>query len=203
MRGASPAPGHLETWFLLKNESTFPAEILGGEERLKLRMNGGELEIRSVDIQLMGFSLDDLAEQRVQSAALLPADRRWPIVEWCVRNERYAHAERVLDDLAKFENESRRAEGWRRHLERLRAVQPQSASHAKTPAADGRPLLALAQASRPLRSRSTPRRPNHGNCLRSSIRPLRRQRALDGGSRQSVRTPRLRPTPKRLICRLD
>lgn len=129
-----------ETWLMLKNGSTFAARMLSAGERVKLRVNGGDIEIRASEIALTGYSLSDLAEQQWALLHQAQLDKQLPFIDWCTRYQLYDMADAALVQMAQMGQDPPRIAGYQARLKRLREIhQQQTAASA--------PLAAASQSS--------------------------------------------------------
>ncbi len=131
-----PAPQVPETWLMLKNGSTFAARMLSAGERVKLRVNDGDIEVRASEIALTGYSLGDLAEQQWALLHQQHLDKQLPFVDWCARHHLYDHAEAALAQIAIVGQDPPRIRGYQTRVARLREIhQEQQAAAAQRAAA--------------------------------------------------------------------
>jgi hypothetical protein len=123
----SPAPAAPtqvpEIWLMLKNGSTFSARMLSTGERVKLRVNDGDIEIRASEISLTGYSLTDLAEQQWALLHQQQLDKQFPFVDWCARYHLYDHADAALAQMEQGGQDTPRVKGYQVRIARLRAIQ--------------------------------------------------------------------------------
>lgn len=132
VRESIPATQIPETWLMLKNGSTFSARMLSAGERVKLRVNDGDIEVRASEIALTGYSLGDLAEQQWALLHQQHLDKQLPFIDWCARHHLYDHADAALAQMAIVGQDPPRIRGFQTRVTRLREIhQEQQAAAAQ------------------------------------------------------------------------
>ena len=144
VREPIPAPQVPETWLMLKNGSTFSARMLSAGERVKLRVNNGDIEVRASEIALTGYSLGDLAEQQWALLHQQQLDKQFPFIDWCARHHLYDHADAALAQMALAGQDPPRVRGYQVRVARLREIhqeqQAAAAQLAATPTTSPAPV---------------------------------------------------------------
>jgi cytochrome c553 len=121
---------------MLRNGSTFSARMLSAGERVRLRVNEGDIEIRASEIALTGFSLGDLAEQQWALLHQQQLDKQFPFIDWCARHHLYDIADTALAQMAERGQDTPRIAGYQVRVKRLREIhQEQQAAAAQLAAA--------------------------------------------------------------------
>lgn len=123
-----------ETWLMLKNGSTFSARMLSAGERVKLRVDNGDIEIRASEIALTGYSLQDLAEQQWALLHQQQLDKQIPFLDWCARYHLYDSADTALAQIAEKGQDPPRIAGYQVRLKRLREIHQEQLAAAAQPA---------------------------------------------------------------------
>lgn len=111
-----------EIWLMLKNGSTFSARMLSAGERVRLRVNEGDIEIRASEIALTGHSLSDLAEQQWATLHQQFLDKQIPFIDWCTRHHLYDIADTALAQMAEKGQDPPRVAGYQTRVKRLREI---------------------------------------------------------------------------------
>ncbi len=131
-----------ETWLMLKNGSTFSARMLSAGERVRLRVNEGDIEVRASEIALTGYSLTDLAEQQWAALHQQQLDKQLPFIDWCTRHHLYDIADAALAQMAPRTQDPPRVEAYQARVRRLREIHQEQLAFQAAPAATAAPLPA-------------------------------------------------------------
>jgi hypothetical protein len=128
-----------ETWLMLKNGSTFSARMLSAGERVRLRVNEGDIEVRASEIALTGYSLNDLAEQQWATLHQQQLDKQLPFIDWCTRHHLYDIADAALAQMAAKAQDPPRVAGYQTRVKRLREIHQEQLAFQAAPAATPAP----------------------------------------------------------------
>jgi hypothetical protein len=142
---------------MLKNGSTFAARMLSAGERVRLRVEIGDIEVRASEIALTGYSLGDLAEQQWAVLHQQQLDKQFPFIDWCTRHHLYDMADTALAQMAEKAQDPPRVAGYQARVKRLREI------HQEQQAAAAPPQVAVTQQPAAQYTRPLQLPPPHGS----------------------------------------
>ncbi|MDO4583827.1 MAG: hypothetical protein Q4D62_06950 [Planctomycetia bacterium] len=133
----SDVPVPPQRYILLRNEEVLYGIVSEEGENYRISMEGGRIAIPRTQVEWIAPTLQEIYAVKTKKIYLQDVDSRCTLIQWCLKNELYAEAQREIEYLEQIMPQHPRIEVFHRRLAALQTLSASSPQTAPTTPATG------------------------------------------------------------------